>query len=90
MSDELETGSPSCPYIDASDLRCGHRFTLRQMDQAFGVCLSGWRSCPVYLKLTREQAQREKHPPAIQVTVRHGEHLAGRVRSVGPLRPTGS
>ncbi|MCC6679707.1 MAG: hypothetical protein IT445_02285 [Phycisphaeraceae bacterium] len=90
MSDEMDHGSPSCPYLEAGDLRCGHRFTLPRMDQAFGVCMSGWRSCPIYLMLTREQAQRENHSHAIQVTVRHGEYLAGRVGTVGPLRPTGS
>jgi hypothetical protein len=90
IPDEPSPTQPACPHIDAGDSRCAHRFTLRRMDQAFGVCLCGWRTCPIYQMLAREQHDRETQRYDIQITVGHSDYLAGRLEPTPPLRPTGS
>jgi len=55
----------ACPHIDRNDTRCGHRFTLGRLDQAFSVCLGGYHGCPTYLRITNEL----QHPD-IEITIR--------------------
>lgn len=73
--DDCENGPlDDCPFIDDDDPRCADHFRLARLSRAFGECFDGYRACPVYYKLVREQPQR-----LIAIT-HHGM----------PLQPTGS
>jgi len=54
----------ACPHIDRNDSRCGHRFTLGRLDQAFSVCMGGYHGCPIYQRITNEL----QHPD-IEITI---------------------
>lgn len=59
-----------CPFIDANDPRCAARFSLRRIDEAFGVCLSGgYAACPAYRQLVREREHGAPDHLAIHLTI---------------------
>lgn len=86
----------ACPHVDRNDPRCGGRFSLGRLDQAFTVCFGCFRGCPMYHRINREQHAARKHadstthanqhapqPPAPLTTLTaHGREM--------PLRATGS
>ncbi|HRP62634.1 MAG TPA: hypothetical protein PK400_05015 [Phycisphaerales bacterium] len=69
----------ACPHVNLNDDRCGNRFSLGRLDQAFDVCFGAYRSCPMYHRINGEQARMS--PPLITIT-RYGSAM--------PLRPTGT
>jgi len=69
-------GGAGCPYVERDDVRCGHRFTLGRIDQAFTVCFGAFHGCPIYQGMI---GQSEARP------------AAGAANSnVIPLRATGT
>jgi len=78
--------SDGCPHLDRNDARCGSRFRLGGIDQAFDVCLGSFHGCVMYHRLNRElaaDARRGATPAIATVAVTaHGHAVA--------LRPTGS
>ena len=80
-----------CPHVDQNDPRCGHRFSIGRIDQAFNVCFGSFHGCPMFHRLNREAdaSMRSRAPevaedgpiPLISITT-NGRALA--------LRPTGS
>ena len=74
----------ACPHVDRNDPRCGTRFSLGRIDQAFCVCFGSYRACPMYYRINHELAVVEREtaePPLITVTA-HGLPV--------PLRATGT
>lgn len=51
-----EGGGGVCPYVNVNDERCGTRFRLARIEQAFSVCFGAFHGCPMYHRLNREQA----------------------------------
>ncbi len=47
-------GACACPHINRDDQRCGNRFTLTRLDQAFTVCLGSFNACPMYHRINCE------------------------------------
>ncbi len=45
----------SCPHVDHNDSRCGSRFRLGRLEQAFGVCFGAYHVCPMYHQINQEQ-----------------------------------
>lgn len=79
-----------CPHIDQNDSRCGHRFRLGRIEQAFNVCFGAYHGCPMYHRMNREAADVARggngewdgsSVPLVTVST-HGRAL--------PLRPTGT
>jgi hypothetical protein len=54
----VNAASDSCPFIDLDDDGCAPQLTLGHLSQAFGLCLSRYRSCATYYKLSHQQPQR--------------------------------
>lgn len=69
----------ACPHVDRNDHRCGHRFRIGRLEQAFDVCFGAYHGCAMYHRLNREMTARSV--PVITVTA-DGHPLA--------LRPTGT
>lgn len=83
----------SCPFIDRDDPRCAQRFSIRQLDQVFSLCLNDPHACGVYQQLAWEQRPGDTQPPIPTLTV-NGEAI-GQFTCPGDsgavaLRPTGS
>ena len=57
----------TCPFVNENDARCAHRFSLRQLDQAFTVCLKDHQACATYHQLARER--RDHANLTIHITV---------------------
>ncbi|MBI1372947.1 MAG: hypothetical protein GC159_09325 [Phycisphaera sp.] len=64
----------ACPFIDDDDPRCADHFKLEHLSDAFRLCIGGYRGCPTFYRLQRQQPQR-----LITLTA-HGQ----------PLQPTGT
>ena len=45
-----------CPHVDRNDARCGHRFSIGRLDQAFNVCFGSYHACPLYQRINDEVA----------------------------------
>ena len=74
----------ACPHVDRNDQRCGTRFSLGRIEQAFDVCFGSHRACPMYYRINHELAvaeQRTADSPPSEVTV-HGLPV--------PFRATGT
>ena len=54
-----------CPYLDRGDRRCGDRFTLERIDEAFAVCLGAHHGCEHYHRIKREDADGLEPSPAV-------------------------
>lgn len=52
----------ACPFIDCGDKRCGKRLNLGSIDQAFGVCLGNYQSCPIYKLLMIQKSRLSAMP----------------------------
>lgn len=88
-----KNGTPwvRCPHVNRNDLRCGSRFTLGRLDQAYAVCFGSYRGCPMYHRINRElhdecatavvAASAMQSSPLVQITA-NGNRLS--------LRPTGT
>lgn len=63
----------ACPYLELDDHRCAANLTLEHLNEAFDLCMGGYRGCQVYYKLLREK------PPALISATCHGK----------PFQPTG-
>ena len=83
-----------CPHIDRNDARCGHRFSLGRIEQAFGVCFGAFHGCPIYHRINHEihdQHERITYTCAGAAATSQAEpsritiHIAGQ-----PLRATGT
>ncbi len=46
----------ACPHVDRNDARCGHRFSIGRLDQAFNVCFGSYHACPLYQRINDEVA----------------------------------
>ena len=46
-----------CPYVEASDRRCGNHLTLDNLRHALAHCASEYQQCPVYREI-QQDAQR--------------------------------
>lgn len=44
-----------CPHVDDNDSRCGNRFRLGRLEQAFDVCFGTYHVCPMYHQINQEQ-----------------------------------
>lgn len=69
-----------CPHVDHNDARCGHRFSLGRIEQAFQVCFGAYHGCPLYHRIN-DEAARSTQVPVISITL-NANHL--------PLRATGT
>ena len=71
-----------CPFVDANDPRCGSRFSVTRLEQAFTVCFGSYRHCPMFRRISATPiAARAARSVLIEVTA-HGSSL--------PLRATGT
>ena len=78
MVEPSEQTSPgACPFVECNDLRCGSRFSLSRIDQAFGVCFDAYHTCPMYHLI---RSERDQTPP-VTVTIHASDE---------PLRATGT
>ncbi|MEM8493943.1 MAG: hypothetical protein AAF663_00975 [Planctomycetota bacterium] len=67
----------SCPFHEWDDARCGGRWSLTRLHEAFAVCLGGGHlSCPTYQRLAWEQ-QGFESPPLQRIDP--AGHASGRV-----------
>jgi len=73
-----------CPHVNRNDPRCGTRFCLGRLDQAFCVCFGTYYACPMYHRINDEITRAERRP-ALLVTTTISRHGVKR-----PLRATGS
>ena len=70
MEDATRHAGGACPHVDDNDTRCGHRFSLSRVEQAFDVCFGGYHACPMYHRLNAEHRRRERAAvPLIEVTI---------------------
>lgn len=46
----------ACPHVDRNDARCGHRFSIGRLEQAFSVCFGSFHACPHYHRINNEVA----------------------------------
>ena len=58
-----------CPHIDRNDPRCGEKFTLTGVTDAFGTCCGGQHGCAIFHRINmelrfRDAARGESHGPA--------------------------
>lgn len=74
----------ACPHVNRNDPRCGTRFSLGRLDQAFCVCFGSYHGCPMYHSINDELA-RPARGAAATVTLTVSHHGIKR-----PLRATGS
>lgn len=44
----------ACPHINRNDQRCGSRFCIGRLDQAFSVCFGSFNACPMYHRINSE------------------------------------
>ena len=79
----------ACPHVDRNDARCGHRFSLGRLDQAFNVCFGAFHACPLFQQLSGEVAIDEQRPQRL-VEIRVIGALADHGRRLAGLRQTGS
>jgi hypothetical protein len=56
--------SDACPFVNANDPRCGTRFSLGRLEQAFTVCFGTFHACPMFQSIIRER-HRNGHGPAV-------------------------
>lgn len=89
--DGLTAGFAGCPHVDRNDARCGTRFSINRIDQAFSVCFGSFHGCPMFHRINGELRSRAQHVdetpltlPFVAVTV-HANH-----RRHQPLRATGT
>lgn len=62
MLHEAQSGQhDGCPFINHDDARCGNRFRLGGLDQAFGVCFGSFNVCPMYHRISHEIEARASH-----------------------------
>ena len=50
----LHNNPAVCPYLELADARCGQRFTLDKLDEAYRYCVGHPKRCPVYRILASE------------------------------------
>lgn len=55
-SDQREQAWAGCPHVDRNDTRCGHRFSLGRIEQAFNVCFGSFHACPHFHRINNEVA----------------------------------
>ena len=72
----------ACPHVDRIDARCGTRFSLGRIDQAFSVCFGAFHGCPMYHRINSEVPQPAAIPALVTITVSHAATV--------PLRATGT
>jgi hypothetical protein len=74
-----------CPHVNTNDARCGSRFSLGRLDQAFCVCFGAYHACPMYHQINAEAAEVQRAAraavPVVMVTIDGID---------APLRATGS
>lgn len=69
MEDVSGRDTPGCcPHVDRNDPRCGSRFSLGRIDQAFCVCFGSFHSCPMYHRISGEVEHRGA-PELVPMTV---------------------
>jgi hypothetical protein len=80
--------SHACPHVDRNDMRCGNRFSLGRIEQAYDVCFGSYLGCPMFHRINSELARLKSdaegsidRPPLVAITI----HAAGQ-----PLRATGA
>ena len=78
-------GLGACPHVDRNDPRCGSRFSLGRIEQAFCVCFGTYHVCPMYHQINHERRCAGFESAAARALV----SLTSHGRDV-PLRATGT
>lgn len=95
-SNEIDRPWGACPHIDRIDERCGHRFSIGRIEQAFNVCFGSFHTCPQFHRFNSEIAindgePRSSHPTLVEVRiirrndVRQGKRTASETRQRGAI-----
>ena len=45
----------NCPYIDETEPRCSECLNMRNLEEAFELCLDHYVLCPLYRELNRSR-----------------------------------
>ena len=73
MHHQLARRSPAtdaCPFVNSNDPRCGTRFSLGRLEQAFTVCFGNFHACPMYQSIVRERnGQTTSNGSTVPITV---------------------
>ena len=81
-------GEP-CPFLERGDPRCGRRFTLDRIDEAFSVCFGAHHGCEQFHRLrrgdldARAAAGSGSVVPAVLKITAHGSTEPRRIRPTG-------
>ncbi len=80
-----------CPHVDRNDQRCGTRFSIGRLEQAFSVCFGTFYGCPMYHRLNAEPPEVVPDMSPALPAAKHQVVItvAGHALET-PLRPTGS
>jgi hypothetical protein len=82
-------GGEPCPFLDRGDPRCGRRFTLDRIDEAFAVCFNAHHGCEQFHRLRRQDLEDRVgggsggRVPAILKISAHGPTEPRRIRPTG-------
>jgi hypothetical protein len=57
-----------CPFLNRSDHRCSHFFSMHDMQHAFEHCFDAYQSCGVYRELLAERQARRGQAAAAHAT----------------------
>lgn len=58
-----------CPHVDRNDHRCGTRFSLGRIEQAFCVCFDSFHSCPMYHRINGEGDESRSKRELVPIVV---------------------
>jgi len=81
--DDAYFSQGSCPHVNRNDPRCGSRFTVDRLDQAFAVCFGSYQGCPMYHRINAELSGSPGQGAVVRIAV------SGHARQFS-LRPTGT
>lgn len=82
VSTGVRRGTAGCPHVNLNDPRCGSRFCLGRLDQAFTVCFGAFHGCPMYHRINTEQIDGRRVAEVAITISGNGIEL--------PLRATGT
>lgn len=88
MDDVLAGPAGGCPFINRNEQRCGTRFGLGRIDQAFTVCFGAFQACPMFQQIRKERDAEERAVAAAErplpiVTLTVSAHGSRRLGSTG-------
>jgi len=47
----------SCPFIESNNPHCSEHLSLQRLDEAYEFCSGHYYQCPLYLQMSRVQAE---------------------------------